>query len=383
MSKVVHIMLAGPVTDGWTYQDNMITKYHKKLGHDVTMITSKWVWGTDGKLEKTDRNEYINGDGVSVVRLELSGEDNFEKKYKRYIGLSEKLEQEAPDVLFIHNVSFGNMDAIVRYIQKHPNIKVYVDNHSDFSNSGTNWLSKNVLHKVIWKRNAQLIEPYTNRFYGVLPARVEWLKEMYGLPSSKCELLVMGGDDDEIERAEMSDAKTDIRARYGIEEDDFLIITGGKIDSAKRQTLLLMEAVHKIQDHRIKLIVFGSVEDALMPEIQRLSDGEHVIFIGWIKGSDSYKYFFASDLVVFPGRHSVFWEQVVAQGIPMICKYWDGTTHVDLGGNVRFLYKDQVDEIQSTIESILQGDTYNEMCRIAQEKKGEFRYSQIAERSIM
>lgn len=382
MSKVVHIMLAGPVTDGWTYQDNMITKYHKKLGHDVTMITSKWVWGTNGKLEKTDRNEYINVDGVSVVRLELSGKDSFEKKYKRYIGLSEKLEQEAPDVLFIHNVSFGNMDDIVRYIQKHPNIKVYVDNHSDFSNSGTNWLSKNVLHKVIWKRNAKMIEPYTNKFYGVLPARVDWLKEMYSLPVAKCELLVMGGDDEEIENAEAMDARKEIRTRYSVKDDDFLIMTGGKIDSAKKQTLLLMEAVHKMQNPKIKLIVFGSVEEALMPEVKRLSDGDRVKYIGWLKGSDSYKYFSASDLVVFPGRHSVFWEQVVAQGIPMICKYWEGTTHVDLGGNVRFLCKDQVDEIQNMIEFVLREEVYTEMYRIAQEKKEKFRYSQIAKRSI-
>lgn len=382
MSKIVHIMLAGPVTDGWTYQDNMITKYHKKLGHEVTMITSKWTWGINGKLEKTDRSEYINEDGVFVVRLELSGKDNFQKKYKRYIGLASRLEQESPDMLFIHNVSFGDMGAVVQYIKKHPNIKVYVDNHSDFSNSGTNWLSKNVLHKIIWKRNAQMIEPYTNKFYGVLPARVDWLKEIYGLPASKCELLVMGGDDDEIECAEMDGARTKIRNQYGIENDDFLIITGGKIDSAKRQTLLLMEAVHKIQDPKIKLIVFGSVEETLMPEVCRLSDGERVKYIGWVKGSDSYRYFFASDLVVFPGRHSVFWEQVVAQGIPMICKYWDGTTHVNVNGNVNFIKTDTVDEIKEKIEQYLDVNVYDLQKEKARKAANLFRYSSIAKRSI-
>ena len=35
---------------------------------------------------------------------------------------------------------------------------------------------------------------------------------------------------------------------------------------------------------------------------------------------DSYDYFEASDLVVFPGCHSVMWEQVTGQGKPMLVK---------------------------------------------------------------
>lgn len=382
MSKVVHIMLAGPVTDGWTYQDNMLTKYQHKIGYDVTMITSRWVWGTDGKLEKTIKTNYINEDGVKVIRLELSGKDQFEKKYKRYIGLGEALEEEKPDILFIHNISFGDVNKVVEYIKKNPNVKVYADNHSDFSNSGGNWLSRNILHKIIWKRNAQKLEPYVTKFYGVLPARVDWLKEMYGLPEEKCELLVMGGDDEEIEKANDICIKEALRKKYNIANDDFLIVSGGKIDNAKKQTLLLMEAVKKISNEKVKLIVFGSVEESLKKEVEQRTDNNRVQYIGWIKGSDSYKYFATADLVVFPGRHSVFWEQVVAQGIPLICKYWKGTTHVDLGGNVEFLYNDSSDEIQKRIENLLIQENYLKMYRVAQEKKILFQYSEIAKKSI-
>ena len=35
---------------------------------------------------------------------------------------------------------------------KNPNVKIFVDNHADFSNSATNWLSLEILHKKIWKR---------------------------------------------------------------------------------------------------------------------------------------------------------------------------------------------------------------------------------------
>ena len=73
---------------------------------------------------------------------------------------------------------------------------------------------------------------------------------------------------------------------------------------------------------------------------------------------------------MFPGRHSVMWEQVTGQGIPMLVKDWPGTHHVDLGGNVRFLYNDSIEEIQEELERLVSNpNEYASMKSIA-EKKG-------------
>lgn len=74
-----------------------------------------------------------------------------------------------------------------------------MDNHSDFSNSARNWLSKNVLHKIVWRTMAKN-RTICKKFYGVLPARVDFLIDVYNLPKEKCELLVMGADDDLVKR---------------------------------------------------------------------------------------------------------------------------------------------------------------------------------------
>ena len=107
-------------------------------------------------------------------------------------------------------------------------------------------------------------------------------------------------------------------------------------------------------------------------------------YIGWVESKDSYAYFAAADLVVFPGRHSVFWEQVAAQGIPMLVKSWDGTHHVDLGGNVRFLYEDSVAEIQGELERLLEDpERLAQMKRVAVEKgMRTFSYNDISQRAI-
>lgn len=382
--NITHLCLAGMITDGWTYQENLLISYHIKMGNNVSVITSQWVYEAGNKLVKTKNNNYVSPEGAHYIRLPIKNRDKINNRFKRYTGIIEALDIAKPDILFVHGLQFLDISVIAKYIKEHSNIRLYIDNHSDFSNSGKNWISKNVLHGIIWKNYAQLIEPYTYKFYGVLPARVDFLKYVYGLPNEKCELLVMGADDEKVEEAAQPEIRRSIREKYGILEDDFLVMTGGKIDKWKTQTLLLMKAIQNINKGNVKLIVFGSVMQELQEQVQQLADGKKVQYIGWIQSKDSYKYFGAADLVVFPGRHSVFWEQVTGQGIPMIVKDWPGTHHVDLGGNVKFLKEDSAKEIQEKIENLLNNpDEYKRMKQVAMEKGMQvFSYKNIAERAL-
>lgn len=386
MAKVVNICLYGPVTDGWSYQDNLLPKYQKENGNDVTVITSKWIWNSDGKLVKTDEQDYYNEYGIHTIRLDIKGDKALTSKFKRFKGLYSQLEKEKPDIIFVHCFQFLDIDDVIRYAKKHVGVIIYVDNHCDFSNSATNWISKNILHKIVWKSMAKKLNPYVKKFFGVIPARVDFLAEMYGLPREKIELLEMGADDEKVQKAADKSKISNLRKKYGIKESDFLIMTGGKIDQAKQQTLLLMEAVKELSNKfPVKLIVFGSVSNELKDKVNELSDGTVVNYIGWIQPDDSYDFFSAADLVVFPGRHSVFWEQVVGIGKPLVVKYWDGTTHVQVNGNAEFLMKDTAEEIKNKISGILDNDKYkyNQMLVAATGKaKQRFSYREIALRSL-
>ena len=383
--KVVHLCLGSFYPDNYSYQENMLPKFHKILGYDVEVIASTQSFDEHGKTcflpnTGTYQNEY----DIKVTRLPYKSDNKVWKKLKRYNGTYSAIEKASPDILFIHGGQFLDIDQVVKYLKKYPEVIVFVDNHADFSNSATNWFSKNILHKIIWKHTEHEIEPYTKKYYGVLPARVDFLKDIYGLPAEKCELLVMGADDELVEMAKKSGAKERIRKQYGISEDDFLIMTGGKIDQWKTQTLLLMQAVQNIKNKKARLIVFGSVTQELMDQVKALADGTKVQYVGWVLSKDSYDYFEAADLVVFPGRHSVMWEQVTGQGKPMLVKNWPGTHHVDLGGNVKFLTQDSVEEIQEEIERLLQDpEEYERMKAVAQKEGMQvFSYKDIARRAL-
>ena len=383
--NITHVCLCGPVTDFFSYQDNLLSKYHAKLNHKVTLITSEWVWSKEGRLEKNRGKQYINDDNVKIIRLKIKGNDKFEKKFKIYKNFYKTLELSKPEIIFIHGSQFLNIFTIIRFLKKNKNVIVYVDNHADFSNSATNWLSINILHKIIWRITTQKILPFTKMFYGVLPSRVDFLKNIYRVPDNKVELLLMGIDDEKMEQSLKNYSKKDYRKKLNLSNDDFVILTGGKIDNSKKQIFNLISAVKEIKQKNVKLLIFGSVAKELKDEFFRSIDSKKIIFIGFINDEESFKMIDIADLVIFPGRHSVYWEQVVGQGTPLIVKYWEGSTHVDLGGNVKFLYKDNKDEIKNIIYSLLENkEDYEIMKNSAKKIEIEnFKYSNIAKKSIM
>lgn len=381
--KIVHLCGASFFPDNYTYQENLLPKYHRMMGYDVEIIASLVDFNSHGNIYhgKTART-YINEYGIKVVRLAYACDYPPCWKLKVYRGMKKALKTTAPDILFIHGIQFLSVFTVIRYLKAHPKVVVYADNHADFSNSATNMFSRYILHGLLWKACAQALEPYVKMFWGVLPARVDFLVNQYGLPKEKADLLVMGADDDAIARVPMPETRNEIRRRHGIMDDELLVITGGKIDLFKTQTLLLCEAVHQLADKKIKLIVFGSVVPELKEELSAHVGGA-VAYIGWLGAQEIYQYLMSSDLAVFPGRHSVLWEQACGVGLPLVVRFWEGTTHVDAGGNCLMLKTDSVDEIKGVLANIRDNDgLYQSMKESAQKNKERYMYSQIAKKAI-
>ena len=378
--KILHLMLGCFYIDNYSYQENYLPKYHQKQGNDVEIVASLVTFDENGKfalLPKADK--YVNEYGIPVTRLDYK-KGRLSKRLRRYVGLKKELERISPDLIFIHGVQFMDMSVVVKYCKTHKNVKVLADNHSDFSNSASNWISKNIQHKILWKHYAKKINPYVKKFYGVLPARVDFLVDMYGLPREKVELLVMGADDELVEKASAIEVRQNKRNEYGLRDSDIVIMTGGKIDNNKPQILTLMDAVNKIPDTNVKLLIFGAVTPSLQSEFyKRLS--EKVQYIGWKKSKDIYHEFASADIVAFPGLHSVLWEEAVGMGKPCLFKKMDGFLHIDLNGNCLFFDDENENSYVKVINDAI--ENLDSMKSIAnQNGKQMFSYKNIAKKSL-
>ena len=385
--KIVHINLAMGYTEGLSYQENCETKYHAQAGHEVTVLTTPYCFNDKGEWGPcTTSFDYINSYGVHIIRLPfaLPLPYNINRQIGLFKGTAKKLKELNPDVICVHNAQFQDLRTIIRYKKKYQKVKIFLDNHADFSNSARTWFTRNILYRLWWAPCARTTIPYTEKYFGVMPSRIDFMINVYGIPRDKCELLYMGAEDEEVQDARKPETIRTFRSKFGIKNDDFLIMTGGKIDAYKTQPLLLMEAILKIKKPRVRLIVFGSIDDTIREKFNLLVDGVKVQYIGWAKGNQSYHFFAAANLVVFPGRHSVYWEQVAGLGIPMICRYWEGTTHVDLGGNVVFLREDSTEHIVEVLDDLLQHPEKIDSMKEVAIKYGmrEFSYKNLSERAI-
>ena len=76
--KITHICVCGMFSDGFSYQENLITKYQVKAGFDVSLIATKYLWNMDGNQSKSTRDYYVNEDGVTIHRLDLQSGKNID-----------------------------------------------------------------------------------------------------------------------------------------------------------------------------------------------------------------------------------------------------------------------------------------------------------------
>ena len=381
--KIAHICLAAAYVEGWGYQENIIPKYHIRFGNEVFIITSEYEFNNEHKKIKRKYTKYTNNDGINVITLSQSKRYGYYSKFNDFDGVFEELSEIKPDIIFVHGGQFIALKDVVKYCKNHRSVKLYIDNHADYYNSPVHTLKKLILQRYIygyWMRRAVR---YVSVYWGVTPWRCSYLNKICRIPKEKIKLLVMGGDDEKIHFEKMPQLRSDIRQQIKVHDDDFVIVTGGKIDRTKN-IHLLMQAVSEINNEHIKLIVFGQPNDEMSEIINVYSQNDEIKCIGWIQSEKTYDYFLASDLAVFPGTHSVLWEQACACGIPCVFKNWEGMHHVDVGGNCVFLHKDSIDEIKNVILDLYNDkDKYNEMKKVAVEKGIKtFSYRDIARRAI-
>lgn len=383
--KILHCCLAQFYIDNYGYQENILPKMHKLQGHDVIIVASTETFIDNMNLGYINASSYLTEFNVPIKRLPyLSWLPNFfARKLRIYKGLEVILEEFQPEIIFLHDVQFLSIFSIVNYAKRNSNCVIYADGHTDFINSARGWVSKNILHKIIYKRCAKAIEPYTKKFYGVLPIRVDFYKEVYKINPKKLELLVLGGDLTDIDLNRKVEIRKEIREQLNIKQDDLVVITGGKIDS-KKNVHLLMAEINNIATDKIKLLVFGSVSEELKTEIEELAKSKFIRFIGWKKSSDISNYLISSDIAFFPGTHSVLWEQSAALGLPGVFKYWEGMQHMDIGGNCIYLKEVTGNKIRETLLNLYNNpEVLNKMTLIAQnEGMKYFSYFDIAKRAI-
>lgn len=383
--RILHCCLANFYVDDASYQENILTKMHKHQGHEVEILASTETFVDRTELGYVTAGSYENEYGIPVTRLPYVKwiPHAIVLKIRVYKGVFESLERFKPDVIFIHGPQFYNVSSIVRYVGMNPSVDVYADSHTDFINSGRNFLSKFLQHKLLYRWYVNRIEPVCKIFFGVLPLRVDFLIDVYKVPENKVQLLEMGADDLVLQSKDRLLVRKRIRNELGLCDDDILLFTGGKIRPSKK-IVELIEAVNLIGQGNVYLCVAGTPLAAFATEYKERTKNLNFFELGWQSNDSMYDYLIAADLAVFPGTHSVLWEQAVGVGLPCLFRRIEGITHLDIGGNCLFVSDTSVNGLFEALSKLLEDVSTLPRLKAAALAAGrrKFLYSTIAEKAI-
>ena len=354
--KIVHVVLSAGAdyTDGWSYQENTLPVLQVELGHDISLITSTTSSITKDERSIVPGSYYVNG--VKIIRIKPSFQ-LFANKIAWFNQLSEVISSENPDLLFLHGTNFCSLGQVYKYKKENPNIVVFFDSHVTYENSINRMkiLNKYLIHKGLWRIINQHYKRMFSRGYYVAPQVKKCLIEMYGMDSNMLFHLPMGANvPDELFEKQL-DIRKQWRSENSIEDDDFVLVTGGRFRESKK-LYELISAFKQIVSPKVKLVAFGRFENEEYQErIEALiGDDRRIKLLGWLNNIESQKVYLSSDLAVFSGSQSVIWRTAIACGLPIICNYTDGAEEMDFSGNLIFVHNDDVEEWKKAILSVIE-----------------------------
>lgn len=309
--RILHLCLGNFYADGYGYQENHLPRINKENGHDVLIIASTESYDNNSKLCYVEPKEYETEDGVRIVRLAYAGLGPmwFKRKIRAYKGLYEKIDNFQPDIIFSHNLGYKSVTDIIKYKKLHPEVLIFADTHVAAYNSGRNWLSYYILHRIIYKHYISRAMKYVEKYYYIGEAEKTFSLSMYKISEEKMEYFPLGGTiiNDDL----YNELRTTYRKNIGISPNQILFVHSGKMNSKKR-TLELVSAFSKTAGANGMLLLLGSINEELLSVIMPIiNQDDRIRFLGWKSSAELQGYLCACDVYCQPGSVSATFQNAL------------------------------------------------------------------------
>lgn len=354
------------------YQENLLTKYYVKNGHEVTVVTSTFDSVFDYYNDNHDNSKparIFHDNGAKIIKLPYRY--NLFNRFRAHPRLDKLIADERPDLIYVHDIS-PNFPEAIEYVKQHPECRMIMDYHADYSNSGKNWLSIKVLHGMMRKYLLDKARPHLRRIFPIIPSSADFLHEVYKVPLAEMEILPLGADLDVVRETRRNSEGEKLRRHYAIPEGDMVVFTGGKLAPAKR-TELAIATVNRLARPNLHLVIAGEAAEADAAYRRQLADAAagnpNIHFAGWLDKVAIYRHFDMADVALFPASQSILWLQAIGAGLPLIVgdTGHQSVQYVNLHNNIIMLNKADIttDAITDALMSVIDNPE-----RMAQMREG-------------
>lgn len=301
--KIVHICLGNPFTEEMAYKETYIIKANIEDGHDVLVIAPTLKW-EGSKIVDTQEEDRIIYGGARLIRLKYDG------LFGKYINSKIRKSQEIfkaindfnPDVIVYQCIQSHSVQFLNKFKLKNPNIKIYGDVSTTYENSAKGYISKNILHKGIYRKWIKKSLNCFDKIFYVSDESKDFLIDAYKVPENMLEFNPLCGVLTTTEKK--NQLRTKICREVGIKESDLIFLHAGKMDTAKK-TIEVLKAFIKIKADNLKLIIAGEFYNEIKEEaIQIIKSDNRIHYVGFLTADKLEEYLNAVDVYVQPGSPS-------------------------------------------------------------------------------
>lgn len=345
--KILHVCMHSYFTEGMSYQENLLASQNAVDGHDVYIITDCFHYDAGNIVEVSPVRKVI-ADGINLIRLPVVNliPSFLTHKIKLAPGLYNEINIISPDVILYHGVVGSSLLALKKYKDSHPEVKIYVDSHEDYNNSGRNIISRVFQYKLLTRGFLAYVNRSIEKILYISYECRDFLRDMYHLSEDRMEFYPLGGDlpDEKVK----NEIRQDIRQKMEL-NDKIVFVHSGKLDKGKK-TRDILSAFSRVADPRFVLLVIGSIPKEEQAAITQLIEADsRIIWLGWVNSTELKGYLFAADVYLQPGTQSATLQVAMCCGLSVVIHpYFSHRPYLNGNG----FYVENENDLRKTFEAI-------------------------------
>jgi len=201
---------------------------------------------------------------------------------------------------------------------------------------------------------------YANQADAVItptPSVVQIIKN-WGVTNKNIHSIPTGVEENEFQNPD----RDKIREKFGVKDDEILLIVLTRLTAEKNVEFLLECAIEVLKkNQRVKFLICGEgdLEDSLRLRAKKSGFGERIIFTGIIPDEEKRNYYASGDVFVYASKsetQGMILTEAMYAGLPIVAVRATGVRDIVEDGETGFLVSEDKKEFGNAVEKLIRDE---------------------------
>jgi len=299
------------------------------------------------------------------------------------VGLEQVIVDFKPDIIIVHGVVSISSIRVAMLKSKLSETKIVFDDHMTYNAIRGRWVY--LLYSFFSRVFKSLLLRNVDHFVAVTKETKCFMEEHYRIPACRIKVIPLGVDGNTFYYDSI--ARSEIRRKYGITQDDVVFVYIGKKTPTKGVHFFIKAAIELCKKHlNVKIMLVGGGESSYIEKLKEMIRMEKLenrfTFIEAVLNKQLYRYISAGDVGVWPLQCSISMLEAMSCGLPIIISDKSGALERISEGTGLFWHEGNLTDLQAKMEDMLDESRRKGMSRNAENYIKKLDWQDIAEQFL-